>query len=89
MNALDAIPVKVPSQIQLKNFLRERCSSDPAMFEGLRLGVFLCHFGELLRRREGDPEISNIGITDELFEEKMAYLLQNTSTDVVEYIHSF
>ena len=84
ITALNAIPMKVPSQIDLKNFIASFCTGD--MLTGVRLGVFLCHFGELLRRREGDCDVSNAGISNEEFESKMANLLNDVPDDVLDYI---
>jgi len=86
MNALNAIPVAVPSQIAFRDFLKKNFSTDSLMGIGIRVGTFYCHYGELLRRREGDPEISDIGISNTQFEEKMGKLLENAPFELLTFL---
>ncbi len=86
MDGTNAIPVKVNPQIVLRNFLRTACPAGTDLGVGLEIGTYYCHFGELLKRKEGDPEISNVGITNEDFESKMTKLLLDAPAEIVNFI---
>jgi hypothetical protein len=87
MNALDAIPVSVPSQLSLRDLLLESFPPGSDLRKGLRMGTFYCHYGELLRRRKGEIGVSNIGISDEEFELKMNLLLKNIPENILEFLN--
>lgn len=83
----NAIPVNVVPQIAFRDFLKERFDPTSDIYKGIQIGTFYCHYGELLKRRSGDPEVSNQLISDEDFEEKMSRLLQNVPDDIREFVH--
>ena len=89
ITALNAIPVKTSPQIELKDILKTIFPVGSDTGTGVQLGVFLCHFGELLRRKEKDVEVSNIGITDEKFREKMFRLLIDAPTEVTDFVNQY
>jgi len=87
MDGLTAIPVEVPSQIALRDFLKNHFDTDSDMMNGIRLGAFYCHYGELIKRRRGDVEISNVGIPNTEFEQKMFDLLEDVPQEVLDFIN--
>jgi len=83
----NAIPVQVPDQLELRDFLKERFPDDSDIMRGMRLGTFYCHYGELLKRRDNDPDVSDAVISNEEFEAKMSNLLRDIPNDVREFVH--
>ena len=81
----EAIPVIVEKQLIIRDFVKSEVSGD--LFIGFKLGTAYCHLGELLRRKAGDPEVSNQGISDKEFEEKMFKLLEGGDPGIVAKFH--
>ncbi len=87
MDISNAIPVKIKSQIQLRDLLKKVCKVGSDLQIGVQMGILLCHYGEFLRRKDEDIEVSNMIISNEEFKNKINKLLIGCPQEVVDFVN--